>query len=542
MGREDSHCCGTGLCLDANNVDENVESARSSMQGLRGCVVLVRDHTWAKCMFMSFGLSMCITVDILQHSMPLAFLPSVLEDRGHSPQKISTAIGVYYYTGFAGCSMIMVFQIWKLLYGKGGNNDVTDYASAKRYVLYLIIGLAIGTVTLVLQALEPRLMMHTACRFVQGMAGSFIFFYTFLLSVELFQGQQQIFAMTAASCALNVAEVIGSFLGAVFFNYWGQRAVFWFLGLTSLANQVVLLTILNMMQGVESLSSSLATSQACSRSHTPRPPSRIPTPLVEDTTSTMSLEGSLASSREVEESASFWPSRPRRAKFQTLLENRCMNIASLLIVMAAIVKGSVEEMLPFHADHQWGYEPLKIGALFGATAVAYIIAAVLVGQFWCRLHRYQVCFSAYWLAMLGALGWCVFAVASYYKREGLLFAGLVFYGVGLGLTHTPAALLLAAAIEDEEGRSREVVNSIFNTMWEAGGSLGFLLGGHLAEHYQEQMSLMTAYAICCVLTAIAMLCIANWPLREPGRDVGSLKEKGLMTPSAVEKAPAYGTM
>lgn len=534
MGREDSQCCGASLCYDASKVEENVASAEPAMGVSRGCTVLVREHSWARCMFMSFGLSMCITVDILQHSMPLAFLPSVLEDRGHSPQKISTAIGVYYYTGFAGCAMIMSFQIWKLLYGKGSSNEITDYSSARRYVWYLIIGLAVGTVTLVLQALQPRLMTHTACRFVQGMAGSFIFFYTFLLSVELFQGQQQIFAMTAASCALNVAEVIGSFLGAVFFNYWGQRTVFWFLGVVSIANQVVLLSILNMLQGVESLSSSLATSQACSRSHTPRPPSRMPSAPVEKDELSSEGAGSLTCSREgseVEGPASFWPSRSRWLKFQALLENRFMNIASLLIVMAAIVKGSVEEMLPFHADHQWGYAPLKIGALFGATAVAYIIAAVLVAQFWGKLHRYQVCFSAYWLAMLGALGWCVFAVASYYKREGLLVTGLVLYGVGLGLTHTPAALLLAAAIEDEEGRSREVVNSIFNTMWEAGGSLGFLLGGHLAEHYQEQMSLMTAYAICCTLTAIAMCCIANWP-RAPSLDFGSLKEK----------APAYGTL
>ena len=38
-----------------------------------------------KCIFMVTGLSLCITVDILQYSMPLAFLPSVLEDRPSRP-------------------------------------------------------------------------------------------------------------------------------------------------------------------------------------------------------------------------------------------------------------------------------------------------------------------------------------------------------------------------------------------------------------------------------------------------------------------------
>jgi hypothetical protein len=53
-----------------------------------------REHTWQKYIFILSSVSMCITVDILQYSMPLAFLPSVLEDRGNSPMKIATAIGV----------------------------------------------------------------------------------------------------------------------------------------------------------------------------------------------------------------------------------------------------------------------------------------------------------------------------------------------------------------------------------------------------------------------------------------------------------------
>merc|ERR1719253_1378655 len=77
-----------------------------------------REHTPCQYVFIALGLALCIFVDIFQYSMPLAFLPSVLEDRGHSPMKIATAIGVYYWTGFLGGLVITSYQIWRLLYVK----------------------------------------------------------------------------------------------------------------------------------------------------------------------------------------------------------------------------------------------------------------------------------------------------------------------------------------------------------------------------------------------------------------------------------------
>merc|ERR1719316_1995447 len=93
----------------------------------------------------------------------------------------------------------------------------------------------------------------------------------------------------------------------------------------------------------------------------------------------------------------------------------------------------------------------------------------------------------------------------------VLLAAMASYGVCLGMTHTPAALLLASCIDHEEGPSKDAVNGIWNTMWEAGGSLGFLLGGLLAERYHEQMALLTSYAICATATALCMVTIAAWP-------------------------------
>jgi MFS family permease len=451
--------------------------AQSSIQNEASAVepsdYLNREHTWCRAIFIACGLSLSITVDILQYSMPLAFLPSVLEDRGHGPMKIATAIGVYYWTGFLGCTLITAYQVWAMVCNRGSETGQT-VARTRQQIVYVIGGLVIGTITLFTQALYPHLQTHTVCRFIQGFAGAFIFFYTFLLSVAMFKGEQQVFAMTAAATALNMAEVLGSTLGAVIFDYYGQRTVFWFLGFASVLNQVVLVAIICMIRGGGS---------------PPTPPATEVQPL----------------SEEERTRGEGW------GKLWAVVQSRRLACAVILIAMAAIVKGSVEEILPFHADHRWGFGPMEIGQLFSIIAVAYITAAVLVGRVWVFLNGYRVTFSALWLPVLGVTAWCVFITNSYSRSEMMLRVALAFYGACLGFTHTPAALLLADAVEHEEGKAKDAVNGIWNTMWEAGGSLGFLLGGLLAENYNDQVNLMTAYVVCCILAAGMMLAVANWP-------------------------------
>merc|ERR1719162_1795425 len=82
-----------------------------------------KDHTRMSCGFIASGLALCITVDILQYSMPLAFLPSVLEDRGHATSEIATAIGVYYWTGFLGGCIITSYQIYRVYKGEGAADE-----------------------------------------------------------------------------------------------------------------------------------------------------------------------------------------------------------------------------------------------------------------------------------------------------------------------------------------------------------------------------------------------------------------------------------
>jgi MFS family permease len=446
-----------------------------------------KNHTNFKAMAIACGLSLCITVDILQYSMPLAFLPSVLEDRGHSPLKIATAIGVYYWTGFAGGALLTSYQIWCLVTGTK-HEGVTTVATTRRWIVYLILCLGVGSVTLACQAYHPHWSTHTTCRFLQGFAGAFIFFYAFLLSVELFTGSQQIFAMTAASTALNIAEVLGSSLGASLYHYHGQRTVFWFLGAASVVNMALLGGVMSMIK---------------------EDPEATPPPApAEDAVLTNGWK-----------------------RLRDVLKSKRLGCAVVLITTSALIKGSVEEILPFHADHRWGMDPMEIGKLFFITAITYIVAAAVAGRMWENLGNYRMLFSSFWLAVLGMTSYGLFLIASYHKTVNTLYVGLGLYGICLGMTHTPAALLLADAVDHEEGKAKDAVNGIWNTMWEAGGSIGFLLGGLLAEDYPSQIALMAAYAIICLCCAGLMLAISNWP-----------DEKDSAFHKAVAKAASYCTM
>jgi len=463
-----------------------------------------REHTAWQYGFILTSVSMCITVDILQYSMPLAFLPSVLEDRGHSPEMIATAIGVYYWTGLLGGIVLTSYEVWRLFYVKehSGAADITPFAIVQRQIKVIIFSLGIGVITLFIQANNPRWHVHTACRFVQGFVGAFLFFYVFLLNVAIFKGQQQVVAMTFASCATVLAELAGPLLGSVLYDMYGQRSVFWFLGVVSFMNQGMLVACLYCISPTTDVS-------AETRSVTSSP--MIANPCPDD-----------AAGPQMEPPKWWTPQPGASKKFNGLVTSPTFVCAVLLITMAGVIKGSVEEMMPFHADHQWGYDPIQIGKLFCTTAVAYFVAASIVAYSWTSMGRFQIAASAQFIALLGATTWISFHVAYYYKDETALFGAFAGYGFCAGLAFTSAAQLIADVVDRAEGHAKDAANGIWNTMWEAGGSAGFAMGGFLAHHYHEQMTLTTVFLVCTVCTALAMLCVGA--RKEPA---DKLKQKAM---------------
>jgi len=491
-----------------------------------------RDHTPLRYVFILTSVSLCITVDILQYSMPLAFLPSVLEDRGHSPEMIATAIGVYYWTGLLGGIVLTSYEVWRMLCSREKHLvDITPYAEVIKQVKIIIFNLGIGVITLFVQANCPRWHVHTACRFVQGFVGAFLFFYVFLLNVAIFKGQHQVIAMTFASCATVLAELAGPLLGSILFDIYGQRSVFWFLGVVSFLNQGMLVGVLYTLRSTEDIG--------------PESPSRVGSPMLGAPGPSHSVQSSPTMSVSGPDSAGGEPRRHLQiqddggtftvqpgawAKLRALLSNPTFICANLIITMAGIIKGSVEEMLPFHADHQWGYDPVEIGKLFCCTAVAYFVASFIVAFVWTDLGRFQVGFSAQCILLMGATTWMSFHTAYYYKDETALFGTFASYGFAAGLTFTSAAQLIANVVENAEGHAKDAANGMWNTMWEFGGSTGFAAGGFLAHRYHDQMTLTTWYMICSVVTAASMIACGG----------GRVAHQGVKLNDKLDKALDYG--
>merc|ERR1719498_643775 len=133
--------------------------------------------------------------------------------------------------------------------------DITPFSTVRRQLKIIIFNLGIGVITLFIQANNPRWWVHTSCRFVQGFVGAFLFFYVLLLNVAVFRGQQQVVAMTFASCATVLAELAGPLAGSVLYDAYGQRAVFWFLGVVSFMNQGMLVAVLYCIYPTEEIES-----------------------------------------------------------------------------------------------------------------------------------------------------------------------------------------------------------------------------------------------------------------------------------------------
>lgn len=471
---------------------------------------------------------MCITVDILQYSMPLAFLPSVLEDRGHSPEMIATAIGVYYWTGLLGGLLLTSYEIWKMMcVPKTHEVDITPYAEVSKQIKIIIFNLGIGVVTLFVQANCPRWHVHTACRFVQGFVGAFLFFYVFLLNVAVFKGQQQVIAMTFASCATVLAELAGPLLGSILFDAYGQSSVFWFLGVVSFINQGMLVGVLYSIRGTYDIGANSPSRVSSPMLGEPGPPSSACSPMMSSLGPADVAGGQAPRTTAVERTGIFTVQPGAWAKLGALLRNPTFICANLIITMAGVIKGSVEEMLPFHADHQWGYDPVEIGKLFCTTAVAYFVASFLVAGIWTDLGRFQIGFSSQCILLLGISTWMSFHVAYYYKDETALFGTFAGYGFCAGLTFTCAAQLIADVVDKAEGHAKDAANGIWNTMWEAGGSTGFALGGFLAHRYHDQMNLTTWFAIATAVTAGCMVAAGGAGAQATGKITRKLDAKAL---------------
>jgi len=496
-------------------------------------------------MFLSFSISMCICVDILQHAAPLPFLPQHLESHGHDAAEIAAVMGGYYWSGFLGGMLITAWQVHGVLFRR---HEEDQWKRLRSHVLKLMVGLVLGGVTLLVEARAHKIdgmsmqEVHLCCRLAQGFLGAFLFFYAYLLSVACFTGAQQVFALTATTISLNVAEVFGPFVGAAIFTTWGLAEAYYVLAGLSLLNNVFLLAAYFMMpkdpdelgQGdvVFPPSERTALLDPNARTDASRAPSACSTPTLPQADRYGLPDTEPPAKARVSD---------RTERLWRVLTDRVLIASLVCIAPAAMVKSSFEGILPLFADGR-GFDEFEVGQMFTGVAVGFILAATSLGYIWASMgNASRAAVSGVSLLLLGGMACTLLHMYGLDKNapwaeqlrvlngeHRFVFVGaLVVYGWLLGVTHTAPALYLGEVLDglNNDVQCKEAANGIWNTGWELGGSLGFIAAGFAeTDSWRQQQYVLSNLGTAVVVAAGVFLLIAcTVRQREKGRD---LDEKG----------------
>jgi len=493
-----------------------------------------RDHSWPTAIFLIFSISMCICVDILQHAAPLPFLPQHLEAHGHDAAEIAAVMGGYYWSGFLGGMIITAWQIQGVLMRR---YEEDQWKSLRGHVLKLMLGLFIGGGTLLVEAKAHKVegftmhQVHLLCRLVQGFLGSFLFFYAYLLSVACFQGSQQVLALTSTTISLNVAEVFGPFVGASIFTSYGLAEAYYVLAALSILNNVFLAGAYFIMptdpqdeiDDIVMPDERSALLPAARQSPVPKTSKKVPSPGNSPAMPTVSTEVGLPDTAPPADASV----GTQTERLQRVLLNRTLLASIICIAPAAMVKSSMEGILPLFAGAQ-GYDEYEVGQLFTMVSIGFILSATLLGYVWTSLRPFgRVALSGMSLVLLGALA-CVilrsygvdkahtwyaeFFIWMNGSTRVTFYAFLVFYGVLLGLTHTAPALYLGEVLDslDEDAKCKQAANGIWNTAWELGGSIGFIAAGAPdTDSWRQEQSVLTSLG-SCVIVAAGVFFAVSW--------------------------------
>lgn len=458
---------------------------------------------WPYASFCSLSISLCIVIDILQYSAVLSFLPQGLKDKGYQSHEISAVVGSYYWAGFLGGTCITSWQIRKVI---AVEVEPLKWSHLKGHVINLIIGLMCGAVALTIEGMYPTFGVHFITRFAQGFLGAFLFFYSFFLSIELFQAKsfQQRIAITMSTMALHCAEVFGPFFGAAIFTRWGQRAVFLTLAGMSLFGQLMLFIVYITLPGD-------------TERYDVTPPD----------TSGLSAEQTLQtplSSRDLKRNR-VKSARRRYRELKEMLTTPMLWRSVLVVAPAAMVKATLENILPLFADHKLKYDEYQVGLCFTLIAVSFLATSIIISFTWGFLDDFgQNWFVTLSMVFLGITSSTLLLAYMYGGDCNLLIDDLfdatpdcgpfthskrffhlclVLFGIASAGCFTPAGYLIGEYLDSlQNPATKDAANGIWNTLWEVGGCLGIALSGIPdARNWVQEQVLMASIGMVIIVCA-----------------------------------------
>lgn len=435
-------------------------------------MALDKQWSWPYASFLASTISLCIVIDILQYSSVLSFLPQGLKDEGYQAHEIAAVIGSYYWAGFLGGTCITSWQIRKVIAHK---QETLQWNHLRSHVINLIIGLMCGSAALTIEGMWPSMAVHFFTRFAQGFLGAFLFFFSFFLSIELFQARsfQQRIALTMSTMSLHCAEVFGPFFGASIFMRWGPQTVFFTIAGMSCGVQLLLLAVyFTLPTNGEQVAE---------------------TPVVENPETEALLHRSPKQRRRNE-------TRQRWKELQSVLTSARLWRSVLVVAPAAMIKAALENILPLFADHKLKYNEFEVGLCFTMIAVSFLTTSIIISFIWGLMSENgQNWFVTFFMVFLGIIsstllvaymygGDCNLLIddlfdstpdcAPYSRSKRLFWFCLVLFGVASAGCFTPAGYLIGDYVDSlDNAATKDAANGIWNTLWECGGCLGIALSG-----------------------------------------------------------------
>jgi len=177
-----------------------------------------------------------------------------------------------------------------------------------------------------------------------------------------------------------------------------------------------------------------------------------------------------------------------RRPYLTALRDRRVRTGALLVLVPALVYGTVEVLAPLALD-RLGASGLAIGATFLAAAAIEGVGQIGIGRATDRVGRGLP-------IRMGFMGTIVCLVLLPLPTVAWLFAILVVFAcVSSGIVNTPAMTLLSDGVE-EIGLDYGLGFAIVNLVWGGGQVVGAVGGGGLAAITSDTAAYLLLAGIC----------------------------------------------
>eukprot|EP00746_Dinoflagellata_sp_MGD_P015973 gnl/MRDRNA2_/MRDRNA2_135800_c0_seq1.p1 gnl/MRDRNA2_/MRDRNA2_135800_c0~~gnl/MRDRNA2_/MRDRNA2_135800_c0_seq1.p1 ORF type:complete len:433 (+),score=48.21 gnl/MRDRNA2_/MRDRNA2_135800_c0_seq1:148-1446(+) len=424
-------------------------------------------HPWSFAVLSGLALSLAMFSDIYAMSCVIAFLPPELHNEGYSSWVISMVIGVYFAVAWATNGCMTAIQLSKLF---NGALPEPSWQNVRNQLRSMIFATTTVLASLLFQGSGRQLglsliVTHTIARMVQGFAGVFIYWNSFLIAPVAFEDHQKTFVLTSMSLLPSIASLTGPFFGGALYTYYGALTMF-VVVMCIPAMATILLFSMSMMLPIDGKDDPEGSS------------------FIQATAQEPPIKG---------------------YKVLPTVFTDCAFIRALLCVCPPdFLRNAFSVMLPLFASVQ-GYAVFHIGLLPLISGSGFLIATFLLGFFWTdaspRARRWLGASLMVWLGIAAQI-----MFHSYFFDESRLLWYIALFVFG---TLSAVGNLGSYHISDfADKQLYPAAFGIWNSLWLLSGVLGSLSAGFAAaDNWEQQQAVFMVLGIITICAGVVLILV-----------------------------------